>query len=143
MILELKFYETNAFLHDGHVGKNMDPHRHCMTDNSTRIHRNKIKRVEHGKTPLRQVTVMAINTTSLRRHWPTLAREEGVAHWACTEARTMKEDQLWFSERYTGEDKTNVTWEPPMDGREDGQPEFGGTCVISRQPASSVLFEKS
>ena len=28
-----------------------------------------------------------------------------------------------------------------MDRREDGQPEFGGTCVISRQPAFSVFFE--
>ena len=28
-----------------------------------------------------------------------------------------------------------------MDRREDGQPEFGGTCVVSRQPAFSVSFE--
>ena len=56
-------------------------------------------------------------------------------HWACTEARMTKEDQLWFSERYTKEDKINTTWGPPMDRREDGRLEFGGTCVISRQPA--------
>ena len=43
----------------------------------------------------------------------------------------LKEDQLWFSERYTKEDKINVTCGPPMDRREDGQPEFGGTCVKS------------
>ena len=52
----------------------------------------------------------------------------------------LKKDQLWFSERYTKEDKINVTWGPPMDRREDGQPEFGGTCVISRQ---SIPFESS
>ena len=45
------------------------------------------------------------------------------------------EDQLWFSERYTKEDKINATWRPSMDRREDGQPEFGGTCVTSKQPA--------
>ena len=53
----------------------------------------------------------------------------------------LKEDQLWFSERYTKEDNINVTWGPPTDRREDGQPEFGGTCEISRQPAFSVPFE--
>ena len=86
---------------------------------------------------------MAINTTSLRRDWPNLAREKDITQWACTEVRMLKEDQLWFSERYTKEDKINVTWGPPMDRREDGEPEFGGTCVISRQPAFSVPFENS
>ena len=47
------------------------------------------------------------------------------------------EDQLWFSERYTKEDKINVTWGPPMVRREDGQPEFGGTCASSQD---SQLF---
>ena len=83
---------------------------------------------------------MVINTTSLRRHWPTLAREEDITHWACTEVRMLKEDQLWFSERYTKEDKINVTWEPPMDRREDGQPEFGGTCVILKTTSFLGLF---
>ena len=50
----------------------------------------------------------------------------------------LKEDQLWFSERYTKEDEISVTWGPPMDRREDGQPEFGGTCAIL-----SVPFENS
>ena len=54
----------------------------------------------------------------------------------------LKENWL-FSERYTKEDKINVTWGPPMDRREDGQPEFGGTCVISRQPAFSIPSESS
>ena len=30
-----------------------------------------------------------------------------------------------------------------MDRREDGQPEFEGTCVISKQPSFSILFESS
>ena len=55
----------------------------------------------------------------------------------------LKEDQLCFSERYMKEDKISVTWGPPMDRREDGQPEFGGTCVVSRQPAFSIPFENS
>ena len=55
----------------------------------------------------------------------------------------LKEDQLWLSERYTLEDKINVTWGPPMGRREDGQPEFGRTCVISRQPTFSVPLESS
>ena len=55
----------------------------------------------------------------------------------------LEVDQLWFSERYTKEDKISVTWGPPMDRREDGQPEFRGTCVISRQPALSIRFENS
>ena len=55
----------------------------------------------------------------------------------------LKEDQLWFSERYTKVDKLNVTWGAPMDRREDGQLEFGGTCVISKQPTFSNLFERS
>ena len=55
----------------------------------------------------------------------------------------LKEYQLWFSERYTKEDKINVTWEPPMDRREDGQPEFRRTCVISRQPAFPIPDESS
>ena len=87
--------------------------------------------------------MMAINTTSLRRHWPKLAREKDITHWACTDVRMLKEDQLWFSARYTKEDKINVTWEPPMDRREDGQPEFGGTCVITKQRAFSIPFESS
>ena len=55
----------------------------------------------------------------------------------------VKEDQLWFSERDTKEDRINVTWRPPMDRREDRQPEFGGACVIFRQPAFSIPFESS
>ena len=113
------------------------------TDTSTRKLSNRTKRAEHGNpSPQpKQITIMAINTTSLRRHWPNLAREKDITHWACTEVRILKEDQLWFSERYTKEDKINVTWGPPMDRREDGQPEFGGTCVRSKQPAFSIPFE--
>ena len=55
----------------------------------------------------------------------------------------LKEGQVWFSEIFTKEDKINVTWGPPMDRREDGQPEFGGTCAISGQPAFSIPFESS
>ena len=55
----------------------------------------------------------------------------------------LKVDQLRFSERYT-KDKISVTWWGPlMDRREDGQLEFGGTCVISRRPAFSITFENS
>ena len=65
---------------------------------------------------------MAINTTSLRRHWPNRAREKDITHWACTEVRMLKEDQLWFSERYTKEDKIRVTWDHQRkDGRTDSQ----------------------
>ena len=49
----------------------------------------------------------------------------------------MKGDQLWFFDRFMKEDKISTTW-GPMDRRQDGQPESGGTCVISRQPAFSV-----
>ena len=87
-----------------------------------------------------QVIHHRINTTSLRRHWPNLAREKDITHWACTEVRMLKEDQLWFSERYTKEDRTKVTWGAPIDRREDGQPEFGGTCVTA---SFSIHFESS
>ena len=40
---------------------------------------------------------MAINTTSLGRHWSNLTREKDITHWACTEVRMLKEDPLWFS----------------------------------------------
>ena len=86
---------------------------------------------------------MAINTTSLRRHWPNLARGKDITYWACTMVRMLKEDQLWFSERCTKEDKINVTWEPPMDRREDRQSEFRRTCVFSRQPAFPIPVESS
>ena len=137
---------SDKFLHSEYLCKSMNPHRHCTTDTSTRKHSNRAKRAEQGNPrfpQLKQITIMAINTTSLRRHWPSLVREKDITHWACTDVRMLKEDQLWLSERYTKEDKISVTWGPPMDRREDGQPEFRGTCVISRQPAFSIPFENS
>ena len=139
-------YQTNYSVQSEHFCKSVNPHRHCATDTSTRKHSNRTKRAEHGNPRLpqsKQITIVAINTTSLGRHWHNMAREKDITHWACTEVRMLKEDQLWFSERYTKEDKISVTWGPPMNRREDGQPEFGGTCVISRQPAFSVPFENS
>ena len=135
----------NPSLRSKHSCKSVNPHRHCATDTSTRKLSNRTKRAEHvNQCPqTKQITIMAINITSLRRRWPNLAREKDITHWACTEVRMLKKDQLWFSERYTKEDKINVTWGPPMDRREDGQPEFGGTCVISEQLAFSIPFEKN
>ena len=69
---------------------------------------------------------------STRRHSGSTGvrwRKKRITHWACTEA--------WM----TKEDKITATWRPPMDRGEDGQPQFGGTCVISRQPAFSVPFD--
>ena len=141
MVPEMSLYQTTSSLHSEHLCKSVNPHRHCATDTSTRKHSNRAKTANHGNPRFpqpKQITIMDINTTSLRRPWPSLAREKHTTRWTCTEVRMLKEHQLWFSERYTKEDKISVTWGPPMDRREDGQPEFGGTCIISRQPAFSI-----
>ena len=122
MVPEMSLAQTNSSLHSEHLCKSVKPHRHCATDTSTRKHSNRTKRAEHGNP--RSPQSKQITTTSLRRHWPNLAREKDITRWASTDVRMLKEDQLWFSERYTEEDKISVTWGPPMDRREDGQPEI-------------------
>ena len=143
----MSLYQTSSSLHSEHPCKSVNPHRHCATDTSTRKTQQQDQQIGARQSTLSTFqadqSIMAIDTTSLRRHWPNLAREKDITHWACTEVRMLEEDQLWFSERHPKEDKISVTWGAPMNRREDGRPEFGGTCVISRQPAFSVLFENS
>ena len=107
IVPDMNLCHTLTPSHSEHLCKSVNPHRHDATGANTRKYRNRTKRAEHSNPKPKQITIMAINTTSLRRHWPTLAREDDITHWACTEARMLKKDQLWFSERYTKEDKTN------------------------------------
>ena len=97
MVPEMILFQNPSLL-SKHQCKSVNPHRHCATDTSTRKLSNRTRRAEHGNPSpqTKQITIMAINTTSLRRHWPNLAREKDITHWACTEDRMLKEDQLWF-----------------------------------------------
>ena len=90
MMPERSLCQTNSSVHSEHLCKSVNPHRHSATDTSARKHSNTIKTAEHGNPRSKQVTLMVINTTSLRRHWPALAREEDITHWACTEARMLE-----------------------------------------------------
>ena len=111
MVPKMSSFQTNPSLYSEHLCKSVNPHRHGATDTSTRKLSNRTKRAEHGNPSSPQ-------SNQVTRHWPNLAREKNITHWACTEVRMLKEDQLWFSERYTKEDKMHATWEPPMDRRE-------------------------
>ena len=53
-------------------------------------------------------------------------------------ARTMQERPTVVLGTVHGRTQDQHDLEPPVDRREDGQPAFGGRCVISRQPAFSV-----
>ena len=105
-----------------------------MTDNSTRIHRNKIKKTQHGNTPLRQ-TAQTLAHLGTGRGYHALVLHGGLHD----ERRPTKGSRSGTREKT----RINDTWGPPKDRRENGQPEFEGTCVISRQPAFSVPFESS
>ena len=91
MVPEMSLLQ-NPSLYSEHLCKSVNPHRHCATA-STRKLSNRTKRAEHGNPSpqTKQKTNMAIKTTSLRRHWPNLAREKDITHWACTEVRMLKE----------------------------------------------------
>ena len=81
MVPEMSLFQ-NPSLHSQHLRKSVNPHRHCATDTSTRKLSNRTRRAEHGNpSPQpKQITIMAINTTSLIRHWPNLAREKDITH---------------------------------------------------------------
>ena len=79
MVPEMSLFQ-NPSLQSKHPCKSVNPHRHFAIDTSARKLGNRTKRAEHGNpSPQpKQTTIMAINTTSLRRHWPNLPREKDI-----------------------------------------------------------------
>ena len=69
----------NNFPHRTHVQKH-EPHTHKMTASNTRRHRNKKEKLENSNEPTELISIMAINTTSLRKHWRSLALKRRTAH---------------------------------------------------------------
>ena len=52
----------------------------------------------------------------------------------------LKKDQLWFSDRYTKEDKMNVTWDHRWtDGKMDSRNSEEHALSLDNQPFRSLL----